>query len=290
MNYRHAYHAGNFADVLKHATLALVIEHLKLKPAPFRVVDTHAGIGEYDLHGEAAGKTGEWRDGIARLLAASRPEAVSAVLAPYLGALEPGLRDGALRYYPGSPLLARRLIRAGDRVMANELHPDDAAMLAARFARDRRVKVSSMDGWTALKAFLPPVERRGVVLIDPPFEEPGEFERMASGLREAMARFATGIFLLWYPIKAIAPVRQFERLVAESCPAPILSVELMIRSGQDTTALNGTGLIVVNPPYTLHDNLATVLPFLSETLHRDGSAAWRLDSAAAAHRATLTSN
>lgn len=277
MNYRHAYHAGNFADVLKHATLALVIEHLKLKPAPFRVIDTHAGIGEYDLHAEEAGKTGEWRDGIARIIAAPRPADVDQLLAPYLAALQPGIVDGSLRYYPGSPLLARRLIRPGDRVMANELHPEDAATLTKRFARDRQVKVSSMDGWTALKAFLPPVERRGIVLVDPPFEEPREFERIAAGLREAVDRFATGTLLLWYPIKALAPVRAFQRDVAGLCRAPPLAIEIMVRASHDPTVLNGTGVLVVNPPYTLRDKLQVLLPFLARTLQREPSGGWHLD-------------
>ncbi len=276
MNYRHAYHAGNFADVLKHATLALVIEHLKLKPTPFRVIDTHAGVGDYDLHAEKAGKTGEWRDGIARVLAAPKPAAVDAVLAPYLSALQPGMRDGALRYYPGSPLLARRLIRPGDRVMANELHPEDAASLAAVFARDRQVKVSSMDGWTALKAFLPPVERRGVVLIDPPFEEPGELQRMTDGLAEAMRRFATGTILLWYPIKSSTLIREFEKQITRLCAGKILTAELMIRGAQDVSMLNGTGLIIVNPPYTVHDKLEILLPFLKQTLQRERAASWHL--------------
>lgn len=281
MNYRHAYHAGNFADVLKHATLALVIEHLKQKPTPFRVIDTHAGIGAYDLHAEEAGKTGEWRDGIARILAASKSDDVAEVLAPYLAALQPGMVDGTLRYYPGSPLLARRLIRPGDRVMANELHPEDAAVLTARFARDRQVKVSSMDGWTALKAFLPPVERRGVVLIDPPFEAPGEFERMAAGLREAMDRFATGIVLLWYPIKALAPVRAFQRDIASVCRTPALAAEVMVRTSQDPSVLNGTGLIVINPPYTLPAKFSVMLPFLASTLRREPSGNWHLNELSA---------
>lgn len=281
MNYRHAYHAGNFADVLKHATLALVIEHLKQKPTPFRVIDTHAGIGAYDLHAEEAGKTGEWRDGIARILAAPKSDDVAEVLAPYLAALQPGMVDGTLRYYPGSPLLARRLIRPGDRVMANELHPEDAATLASHFARDRQVKVSSMDGWTALKAFLPPVERRGVVLIDPPFEEPREFERMAAGLCDAMDRFATGIVLLWYPIKALAPVRAFQRDIASLCRTPALAAEVMVRASQDPSVLNGTGLIVINPPYTLADKLSAMLPFLASTLRREPSGNWHLNELSA---------
>ena len=217
MNYRHAYHAGNFADVLKHAVLALVIEHLKLKPAPFRVIDTHAGIGVYDLASEAAEKTGEWREGIGRILDAGAelsPEAAAA-LAPYLGVVRGLNGDGPLARYPGSPLLARRLMRAGDRLVLNELHPEDRAALAQLFARDRSVKVLELDGFTALKSLIPPKERRGVVLVDPAYEVPGELERLVHGLKEVARRFATGTILLWYPIKDAQPIAAFRKEIAD---------------------------------------------------------------------------
>ncbi len=176
MNYRHAYHAGNFADVVKHAVLALVIEHLKLKPAPFRVIDTHAGIGVYDLTSEAAQKTGEWREGIGRLMAAKLSPAAAEVLAPYLDIVRRLNPGGALVRYPGSPLLARELMRADDRLVVNELHPEDQDELKRHFAHDPQVRVMALDAWTALKALLPPPERRGVMLIDPAFEQTGELD------------------------------------------------------------------------------------------------------------------
>ena len=212
MNYRHAYHAGNFADVLKHAVLALVIEHLKLKPAPFRVIDTHAGVGVYDLGAEEAQKTGEWREGIGRIVSADLPPDAAAALAPYLGVVR-GLnaqiaREGTLTRYPGSPLLARRLMREGDHLVVNELHPEDNIALRKLFGHDPQTKVLELDGWTALKSLLPPKERRGVVLVDPAYEQPGELERLVQGLKEAARRFATGTILLWYPIKDVTAIAQ----------------------------------------------------------------------------------
>jgi 23S rRNA (adenine2030-N6)-methyltransferase len=266
MNYRHAYHAGNFTEVLKHAVLALVIEHLKLKPAPFRAIDTHAGIGLYDLGSEASLKTDEWRAGIGRIIDAPLPADAAAILGPYLAVVRDVNGPGPLMRYPGSPLIARRLMRASDRLVANELHPEDHAALAKLFARDDETKVLSLDGWTALKSLLPPKERRGVVLVDPAFEEQGELDRLVEGLGEAVRRFATGTFLLWYPIKDVKAVAAFRRKIAALELPKALAVELMIRGGDDTQRLNGAGLIVVNAPYTLEAKLEVLLPVLVRLL------------------------
>jgi 23S rRNA (adenine2030-N6)-methyltransferase len=266
MNYRHAYHAGNFADVLKHAVLALVIEHLKLKPAPFRVIDTHAGIGLYDLGSGASLKTGEWRAGIGRIIDARLSADAAAILAPYLAAVREVNGAGPLTRYPGSPLIARRLMRASDRLVVNELHPEDHAALAKLFARDDETKVLSLDGWTALKSLLPPKERRGVVLVDPAFEEQGEFDRLVEGLGEAVRRFATGTFLLWYPIKDAGTVAAFRQKITALELPKALAAELMIRGGDDAQRLNGAGLIVVNAPYTLEAKLEMLLPVLVRLL------------------------
>jgi len=276
MNYRHAYHAGNFADVLKHAVLALVIEHLKSKPAPFRVIDTHAGIGLYDLSSEAALKTGEWRAGIGRVIDADLPADAAAVLAPYLAVVRAVNGAGALNRYPGSPLIARRLMRACDRLVVNELHPEDHAELAALFARDAETKVLSLDGWTALKSLLPPRERRGVVLVDPAFEEEGELDRLVEGLQEAVRRFSTGTFLLWYPIKDVKAVAAFRRKIAALELPKVLAVELMIRGAEDAQRLNGAGLIVVNAPHTLQANLKVALPPLVPLLAQGDGARFLL--------------
>jgi 23S rRNA (adenine2030-N6)-methyltransferase len=276
MNYRHAYHAGNFADVLKHAVLALVIEHLKAKAAPFRVVDTHAGIGLYDLGSEASLKTGEWQAGIGRVIDADLPADAAAMLAPYLAVVREVNGPGPLTRYPGSPLIARRLMRATDRLVVNELHPEDHEALARLFARDAETKVLSLDGWTALKSLLPPKERRGVVLVDPAFEEEGELERLAEGLGEAVRRFATGTFLLWYPIKDVKAVAAFRRKIAALELPKVLAVELMIRGGDDAQRLNGAGLVVVNAPYTLQAKLEVLLPVLVRLLAQGSGARFLL--------------
>jgi 23S rRNA (adenine2030-N6)-methyltransferase len=286
MNYRHAYHAGNFADVLKHAALALVIEHLKLKSAPFRVIDTHAGIGLYDLSSETASKTGEWREGIGRVLDAELSPEAAAALAPYLGVVralngEDGQESVPTRY-PGSPLIARRLMRENDRLIVNELHPEDHAALKRQFGRDAQTKVLHLDGWTALKSLLPPRERRGVVLVDPAYEEPGELERLVQGLKDAARRFAGGTILLWYPIKDVRAAVALRRQVASLGLAKALAVELMIRSPDDPARLNGAGLIIANPPFTLPRQLEALLPELVRLMAQGEGATFRMEELAGA--------
>ncbi len=289
MNYRHVYHAGNFADVVKHAVLALVIERLKLKAAAFRVIDTHAGIGVYDLGSEAAQKTGEWHGGIGRLIgpgAEPLPPAVAELLAPYLGVVRQfnpaAVTTGEIVRYPGSPKLARALLRSQDRMVVNELHPEDVKSLHGAFARDDQVKVTNLDGWVALKAQLPPRERRGVVLIDPPFEEPGEFGRLVKALGEAAKRFATGVYILWYPIKDRRAVDTFKRDLEGTGIARLTTAELWIRSGREPdvpsdTRLAGTGLVILNPPFEIDRQLAVLGPFLAQRLGVEKGARWVLD-------------
>lgn len=281
MNYRHAYHAGNFADVLKHAVLALVIEHLKQKPTPFRVIDTHAGIALYDLVGEAAQKTGEWREGIGRLLSADLPQGAAEALAPYLGVVRALNAGGAPARYPGSPLIARRLMRACDRLVVNELHPEDQLALKRRFARDPQTKVLALDGWTALKSLLPPKERRGVVLVDPAYEQPGELARLVQGLKDAHRRFAGGTILLWYPIKDVRQVAAMRRQVAGLGLGKALLVELTIRRPADPARLNGAGLIVVNAPFTLAQKLNALLPEFTCLLAQGEGAGFLLEELSA---------
>lgn len=278
MNYRHAYHAGNFADVLKHAVLALVIEHLKLKPAAFRVIDTHAGIGRYDLTGDEAERTGEWRYGIGRILDADIPVEIAAILKPYLDVVAEGRSSAhaALQDYPGSPLIARRLMRRGDALVINELHPEDREHLAALFAGDPQTKVLGLDGWAVLKSTLPPKERRGLLLVDPPFEQPGEFTRLSRGLADMVQRFATGTAILWYPVKDGNAVSAFHRDLKAMSLAKLLAVELAIRALSSEPGLVATGLIVFNPPYTLKARLETVLPWLSRCLAQAAGGGWRI--------------
>jgi 23S rRNA (adenine2030-N6)-methyltransferase len=278
MNYRHIYHAGNVADVLKHAVLARLVTYLKQKDKAFRVLDTHAGIGLYDLSGEEAQKTGEWRDGIGRLLAEPIPASVQPILAPYLeviATLNPEGPAGGITTYPGSPMLTRRLLRPQDRLSAMELHPDDYETLHRLFDGDYQSRITELDGWLALGAHLPPKEKRGLVLVDPPFEEPGEFERLQKGLARAYRRFPGGTFCLWYPLKQGAPIAEFhEGLVALNIPK-MLCCELSVKSDRGTTGLTGSGLIVVNPPFTLKDEMDVLLPFLKDRLKQDRFASAR---------------
>lgn len=277
MNYRHAYHAGNFADVVKHATLALVIEHMKLKPGPFRVIDTHAGLGVYDLASEAAQKTGEWREGIGRVMQATFAPGAANLLAPYLDVVRRLNAGGGLARYPGSPLLARELMRAGDRLVVNELHPEDHNELKRLFAHDPQVKVMALDAWTALKALLPPPERRGVMLIDPAYEQAGELDRLVQGLQEGVRRFATGTYLLWYPIKDAKTVTAFRRKIGDLGLPKATAIELMVRGPDDETRLNGAGLIAVNAPFMLAASLEVLLPELARVLAQGKGAGFRLE-------------
>lgn len=277
MNYRHIYHAGNFADVVKHAVLALVVEYLTRKDKPFRVVDTHAGLGDYDLTAGEAQRTGEWRDGIARVLAAPDPPAA---LAPYLRAVRACDPSGTLARYPGSPRIARVLMREIDRLVAVELHPEDARALTAAFRGDRRVRVLAQDGYGALKAQVPPPERRGLVLMDPPFERPDEFATLAGALAGAHAKWPTGIYAAWYPVKGGGHVPAFHGEIATAGLGDALMAELTVMPVDETSnRLSGTGLVVVNPPWTLEDSLKDLLPWLARVLGRDPAApgAWRLE-------------
>ncbi len=285
MNYRHAYHAGNFADVLKHIVLMRCLVHLRRKEAPFRVIDTHAGGGRTRLDQAAATATGEWQQGIAKLFGPAAPPLppdVAELLAPYLDALRAENPDGGLKVYPGSPVLARAMLRAGDTLIANDLHPEDAATLRALFGKDRACKVLAGDGYLALKAALPPKERRGLVLIDPPFEVPGELVRMTDALTEGLARFQTGTYLLWYPIKDEKPIARFHRGVSEAASAARveapLKIELLLRPARNPLILNGCGLVVVNPPFTLERDLQTLLPELAKHLTDHDKGAFRLSA------------
>jgi 23S rRNA (adenine2030-N6)-methyltransferase len=268
MNYRHAYHAGNFADVVKHAILCRVLTHLRDKPAAFRVIDSHAGAGRYDLAGHEAGKTQEWRNGIGRLIDAKLAPPVRDLLAPYLDAVASLNPSGRLSTYPGSPVLAQSMMRRQDRLIACELEPRAAASLQRTLSGDVRAKAIAIDGWTALTAYVPPKERRGVVLVDPPFEQPAEFNRIADGLAAAHRKWPTGNYLLWYPVKEPAEVTAFVRNLCRRSIPKMLRAELILPSTGADTGLRGSGLIAVNPPWTLHDELKTLLPALAEVLSR----------------------
>jgi 23S rRNA (adenine2030-N6)-methyltransferase len=271
MNYRHAYHAGNFADVLKHLVLARMLTALGGKDAPYRYLDTHAGIGLYRLDGEEALKTGEWVDGIERLRAPFAEE-IEAILAPYRDAVAKMRGVHGAQTYPGSPLVAATLMRRQDKAVLIEKHPDDVRTLQAVLAGDRRSKVIELDGWTALNAMIPPPERRGLVLIDPPFEERGEMTRLGRALVSAAAKWPTGSFAGWYPIKDVAEADALARQVGQARLFKLQRIEIRI-AAHGERSLIGCGLLVINPPWTLMGEMDRVLPALSDRLARSGAGA-----------------
>jgi 23S rRNA (adenine2030-N6)-methyltransferase len=274
MNYRHAFHAGGPADVVKHAVLARILVHLCNKPAAFRVIDTHAGAGLYDLRGPEATRSPEWRDGIARLLDASIEGETAALLAPYLDAVRGLNPGGELAAYPGSPVVTCSLLRSQDRLVACELKPSAAAALAHNLGGDRRAKAIAIDGWTALNAYVPPPERRGVVLIDPPFEATDEFSRLAQALEAAHRKWATGTFVLWYPLKGRRDSDALARRLRRSAIPKVLRAEVDFAMQRKPEGLAGCGLIVVNPPWMLAGELEVLLPFFAKLLAGHGRVDW----------------
>ena len=256
MNYRHAFHAGNFADCTKHALLLWILDALGRKPKPFFVLDTHAGLGRYDLHQGDAARTGEWRDGIAKLLNDPPPP-----LHRYVEAVSAVGNTGEF-LYPGSPLLIYHALRDADRLAACELHPEDTAALRDLFRGDAQAGVHLRDGYEAIRALLPPPERRGLVLIDPPYEIPGEFDRVVRALVDGATRFDHGIYVAWYPIKGRAGVTAFHDSIRHTGLRDIVAAELWLRRPIDPATLNGCGLLVRNPPHgfeaAAHDILAAL--------------------------------
>jgi 23S rRNA (adenine2030-N6)-methyltransferase len=283
MNYRHAFHAGGFADVIKHIVLVRILLHLQEKPAAFRVIDSHAGAGRYDLTGEEARRGGEWLTGIARIMQARFSEPAAALIKPYLDivrAFNPA--PATLSAYPGSPLIARALLRPQDRLTACEVEPSARKALIEQLRRDTQARVVDLDGWTALPAFVPPNERRGLVLIDPSFEARDEFERLASGFAAAFAKWPTGTYVLWYPAKSRRATDELAASVARQAAAvkpagKCLRLEFSIAPQAAGSALASTGLLIVNPPWTLQAELKTILPELEKPLGQGGAGRFRLE-------------
>ncbi len=261
MNYRHAFHAGNQADCMKHALLVWLVRALQRKPAPVLLLDTHAGAGGYALSSDAAERTGEWREGIGRLL--DQPAAPA--LADYLALVRAA---GAPDRYPGSPLLLRALLRPDDRLAACELHPEDHATLRRALAPDPRIAVHHRDGYGAIGALLPPAGgiRRGLVLIDPPFERPDEFARIGAAIGLARRRFGTGLVAAWYPVKHRAPSRAFLDGLADAGIPDLVAAELLLRPPVDPGRLNGCGLLVASPPWGFEAAAAGILEAIADTL------------------------
>lgn len=265
MNYRHAYHAGNFADVLKHVALCELLRLLTVKDKKLFVLDTHAGAGGYDLGGALAARTREAERGVIRLLDVSRagmPGAVSRYLAAVAAYDRKfGRSAGSLRHYPGSPRFIRAALRPVDRLVACELHPQDLVALRREFAGDRAVEVRDEDGYHAIKALLPPPERRGLILIDPPFEAADEFELLLRSVRHGVRRFATGCYAIWYPVKDAAAVAAFLEALAHHKP---LRLELRLPAGDGRLA--ECGLVVLNPPWKFEEAMREALPWIASAL------------------------
>lgn len=284
MNYRHAFHAGGFADVIKHIVLVRILLYLQEKPAAFRVIDTHAGAGLYDLESDEARRGGEWLTGIARILQARFSEQAGALIKPYLDIVRAFNSGPALTAYPGSPLIARSLLRPQDRLVACETEPKAHKALLDALRRDTQARVVDLDGWVALPAFVPPRERRGLVLIDPPFEDRDEFDRLGEVFSGAFAKWPTGIYLLWYPAKSRRATDALAQVAAGAAhaarpPGKCLRLEFSIAPQQAGGQLASTGLLVVNPPWPLHGELKTILPELEKPLGQGGAARFRLETA-----------
>ena len=283
MNYRHAFHAGGFADVIKHIVLVRMLTYLQEKPAAFCVIDTHAGAGVYDLTSDEAQRGAEWLTGIARLMQARFSEAVLPLVQPYLDIVRAFNPQAALETYPGSPLIARALLRPQDRLTACEVEPKARKRLIDALRRDTQARVVDLDGWMALPAFVPPNERRGLVLIDPPYEQKDEFERMAEGFAQAFAKWPTGSYLLWYPVKSRRATDNLARQVAEAAgagaqPAKCLRLEFSVAPQAAEAGLISAGLLIVNPPWKLLGELKAILPELEKPLGQGGAGRFRLET------------
>ncbi len=283
MNYRHAFHAGGFADVIKHVVLVRILTYLQDKPASFRVIDTHAGAGLYDLTGDEARRGGEWLTGIARLMQARFSESTAPLIKPYLDIVRAFNQPGDLDAYPGSPLIARALLRPQDRLTACEVEPKARKRLIDALRRDTQARVVDLDGWVALPAFVPPKERRGLILIDPPYEQKDEFERVAEGFAETFAKWPTGIYLVWYPVKSRRASDSLARHVAGMIGAGAttgrcLRLEFSVAPQAAEPGLTSAGVLIANPPWTLAGELRAILPELEKPLGRGGAGRFRLET------------
>src|ERR1700688_5017643 len=283
MNYRHAFHAGGFADVIKHVVLVRILLHLQEKDAAFRVIDTHAGAGRYDLTSEEALRGGEWLTGIARIMQARFSEKTLPLVKPYLDIVRAFNPQAALSAYPGSPLIARALLRPQDRLTACEVEAKARKELIGALRRDAQARVVDLDGWTALPAFVPPNERRGLVLIDPPFEAKDEFERLADGFAAAFAKWPTGVYLLWYPAKSRRATDGLAQRVAREAASvkpsgKCLRLEFSVAPQTVGETLASAGLLIVNPPWTLQGELKAILPELGQPLGQGGAGRFRLET------------
>ncbi|MDF7679735.1 23S rRNA (adenine(2030)-N(6))-methyltransferase RlmJ [Enterobacteriaceae bacterium ESL0689] len=268
LSYRHSFHAGNHADVLKHTVQSLIIEALKEKEKPFLYLDTHAGAGRYQLYHEHAERTGEYLEGIARIW---QQDSLPGEMETYHSVVQQLNRSGQLRYYPGSPLIASQLLREQDNLLLTELHPGDYPLLRAEFRKDPRVHVAKADGYQQLKAKLPPVCRRGLILIDPPYEIKSDYQAVVEGIHEGYKRFATGVYALWYPVVLRPQIKRMIKALTETGIRKIMQIELAIRPDNSQRGMTASGMIVINPPWKLEQQMSTILPWLHRKLSPTGT-------------------
>lgn len=262
MNYRHSYHAGSFADVFKHIILVALTQAFLRKNTPFCYLDTHAGAGYYDLSAEAAQKNKEFETGINKIISQQNmPELIK----DYVACVQKHPEKIKL-FYPGSPYVVKQLLRPQDRMILSELHPEEFQSLKKIFGHDKQVSVHLQDGYQSLKAFLPPKERRGFVLIDPPYEQKDEFEKLTSTLSQTIKRWDTGVYAIWYPIKNRSAVNRFLQHIKEKISRPTLIAELSIYPEDMLLSLIGTGMLIINPPWQLDQKLKEILPWLWQSL------------------------
>ncbi|ORT51720.1 ribosomal RNA large subunit methyltransferase J [Vibrio sp. qd031] len=263
LSYRHSFHAGNHADVVKHIVQSLILDSLKQKEKPFVYHDTHSGVGRYDLTHEWSEKTGEYKQGIERVwLAPNKPDALNS----YLSSVEALNKDGSLRYYPGSPRVARAQLRRNDRMTLTELHPSDFPLLEQEFHRDRQVSIYKEDGFSRLKASLPPKERRGLVLIDPPYELAKEYRDVVTAIAQSHKRWATGIYAIWYPVVNRYDIDDMLEGLKGLGIRKILQIELGVSPDTNERGMTASGMIVINPPWKLEGQMQEILPYLKEVI------------------------
>ncbi|ASK56594.1 23S rRNA (adenine(2030)-N(6))-methyltransferase RlmJ [Vibrio tarriae] len=263
LSYRHSFHAGNHADVLKHIVQSLILNSLQQKEKPFVYHDTHSGVGRYDLTHEWSEKTGEYKQGIARVW---QQDNIPAELDSYLDAIRQLNQGETLRYYPGSPRVARAHLREQDRMVLTELHPSDYPLLEQEFHRDRQVSIYKEDGFARLKASLPPQERRGLVLIDPPYELAKEYRDVVQAIAQSYKRWATGIYAIWYPVVNRCDIDDMVEGLQGLEIRKILQIELGVAPDTNERGMTASGMIVVNPPWTLESQMQTILPFLKQAI------------------------
>ncbi|WP_373817945.1 23S rRNA (adenine(2030)-N(6))-methyltransferase RlmJ [Glaesserella sp.] len=273
LSYRHSFHAGNHADVLKHIVLTLILQSLKQKDKGFFYLDTHAGVGRYSLLSAEAEKTGEYIEGIARLWSRTDlPEEV----ALYINELKK-INKGKLRYYAGSPLLAVQQLREQDRALLTELHPNDFPLLRQEFAKKPNVVTKRENGFQQLKSALPPKEKRGLVLIDPPYELKEDYELVVKAIIEGYKRFATGVYAIWYPVVLRQHTKRIVKGLQETGIRKILQIELAVRPDSDQRGMTASGMIVINPPWQLESQMKNILPYLTDVLVPEGTGSWTVE-------------